>query len=616
MRKPHFWIYIIGVSVVGLLAACSRGVQPLAPTLSPAAAAPHNVLERACDLYLTAGERAGETVRCGFVPVPWDRSQPTGAMADLAFIVLKATGDQPQPDAILHVAGGPGIGVTSRDAALELAIRYAPLRRSHDIIIYDQRGVGRSQPTFTCGYPDSDQATAVAAALQAQMGRAPTDSEVNGAFCEQDAAAQGFPTSEVSTATSAADLVDLMAALGYSGYNLYGISYGTRLLMALMHYYPDLPAVRSVVLDSPYPLPEDKVNDLAATAEAQFPALRAHMFDACAADAQCNADFPDLEGRYGRLVAALAAKPLPLPDGSLLTTEEFQRAVFPLWSPIGHVAFMPRLIAEVEAGDATSLLAMRNGALPGAAQVTALGVEHPRTRELIDAFLECQTTPQEGAAGTEYERRLVGLWDAPAGTIAAFLADTCTAGSGAAAAALVNELPPRVFNSIIIRFAPDPAAGVNAALNTKLLCTEQYPFAPALDDLAAQLRELELPAFFVREVVNKSIERRDGCTGWAGQLASPTPSTYGDYPVLILSGDYDTITPSAYARLAAEQLPGAIVVNVPTATHSILGNNGACVTAITQQFMADPDTAIATDCIKELRIPWSAPNDPLSGTSP
>ena len=363
MRNPHFWIYIIGASTIGLLAACSGGLRPVAPASSPAS---RTVIERACDLYLRAGERASETVRCGFVQVPWDRSQPAGAVADLAFIVLKATGDQPQPDAIIHVAGGPGIGVTSRDAALELAIRYAPLRRSHDIIIYDQRGVGRSQPTFTCGYPDSDQATPVAAALQARLGRAPTDSEINASFCEQDAAAQGFPTSAVSTATSAADLVDLMAALGYPGYDLYGISYGTRLLMALMHYFPDLPEVRSVVLDSPYPLPEYKVNDLAATAEAQFPALRARMFDACAADAQCNADYPDLQGRYTRLVAALAAKPLPLPDGSQLTTEEFQRAVFPLWSSIGHVAFMPRLIAEVEAGDATTLLALRSGDLPGA----------------------------------------------------------------------------------------------------------------------------------------------------------------------------------------------------------------------------------------------------------
>lgn len=88
--------------------------------------------------------------------------------------------------------------------------------------------------------------------------------------------------------------------------------------------------------------------------------------------------------------------------------------------------------------------------------------------------------------------------------------------------------------------------------------------------------------------MERQAELRGSCGGWSDTMSTPTPATYGTYPVLILSGAFDTSTPPAFARFAAAQLPQAQLVQVPNAAHSILGNYGACINTITGHFLANP----------------------------
>ena len=143
--------------------------------------------------------------------------QPGWRKAQLAYILLKATGANPQPDAIVHVAGGPGAGSTLRDTAVEFIKRYAPLREDRDIILYDQRGMGNSLPFFGCGLPDEATVAAATAALEQRLGGIPTAAETTSAYCEQDRAARGFPASAISTQNSVADLVELHGRAGLPG---------------------------------------------------------------------------------------------------------------------------------------------------------------------------------------------------------------------------------------------------------------------------------------------------------------------------------------------------------------------------------------------------------------
>lgn len=167
-----------------------------------------------------------------------------------------------------------------------------------------RRDLGRSSPELTSAYPTASQTRAVKADLSQRLDRKPDDLEIQGAFCEQQSVKQGYPASSISIPTSTQDLMDVMSALAHQDYNLYGVSCGTRLLMSLMHEYPDSPLIRSVVLDSSYPLPEDVVNDLAETEQAQRPVLLATVFDACEQDEQCASAYPDI--RAAHHITALA----------------------------------------------------------------------------------------------------------------------------------------------------------------------------------------------------------------------------------------------------------------------------------------------------------------------
>src|SRR5439155_12184527 len=86
--------------------------------------------------------------------------------------------------------------------------------------------------------------------------------------------------------------------------NLYGVSYGTRLALTVMHLYPaDL---RSVVLDSVIP---PQVNGFTSIPSA---ALRAFdvLFQGCATDSSCNATYPRLQTVFYQLVADLNTTPI------------------------------------------------------------------------------------------------------------------------------------------------------------------------------------------------------------------------------------------------------------------------------------------------------------------
>jgi pimeloyl-ACP methyl ester carboxylesterase len=90
----------------------------------------------------------------------------------------------------------------------------------------------------------------------------------------------------------------------------------------------------------------------------------------------------------------------------------------------------------------------------------------------------------------------------------------------------------------------------------------------------------------------------DTCQMWdvdylGPQLDEPVQS---DIPTLILTGDYDPITPPDYARQAAETLPNSTLVEFPDGGHGELTSSD-CADEIFLQFIADPNTRPDTSCL-------------------
>ncbi|MCD4684630.1 MAG: alpha/beta hydrolase [Anaerolineae bacterium] len=234
---------------------------------------------------------------CGYLIVPEDRGDPDSPEIHLAVIVLRSTSNAPAPDPVIYLVGGPG-GDTVR--AAQNWARY-PVRNTRDIILLDQRGTGLSQPLLDCPEMDRERMLLLGEDVTtgdwiARMMDAIT-------VCHTRLTATGVNLAAYNSATNAADVADLRVALGYDEWNLYGISYGTRLALTVMRDHPA--GVRSVILDSVYPPDVDLYTALAPNAMRAFDTL----FAGCAADAYCAEKYGDLETLLWETVAQLDADP-------------------------------------------------------------------------------------------------------------------------------------------------------------------------------------------------------------------------------------------------------------------------------------------------------------------
>ncbi|NJP04688.1 MAG: alpha/beta fold hydrolase [Chloroflexaceae bacterium] len=225
------------------------------------------------------------SVTCATLIVPEDRSQPDGNRVELAVAIIESFADEPANDPMIYLDGGPGNSALS-DLDSWIDYGYADER---DVVLFDQRGTGYSLPDLNC--PEYDEFDDTIDAMQA---------------CHDRLVAEGIDLTQYNSAASAADVNDLIRALGYEEANLFGISYGTRLALTTMRDFPD--HIRSVVLDSVYPPDGDSYIDQAHHIDGAFTAL----FEGCAANEECNEAFPDLEEMFYTLVDELDAETIDI----------------------------------------------------------------------------------------------------------------------------------------------------------------------------------------------------------------------------------------------------------------------------------------------------------------
>src|SRR4249919_1500533 len=91
-----------------------------------------------------AGALVAAKVRCGTVTVPEDRSKPDGRQIRLNIIVIPAKQPSKVGQALFELEGGPGLADTN-NVGFYLTDG-APYGATRDIVLFDQRGTGRSNP--------------------------------------------------------------------------------------------------------------------------------------------------------------------------------------------------------------------------------------------------------------------------------------------------------------------------------------------------------------------------------------------------------------------------------------------------------------------------------------
>ncbi|HEU5468672.1 MAG TPA: alpha/beta fold hydrolase [Steroidobacteraceae bacterium] len=229
-----------------------------------------------------------EPARCGELTVPENPDRPDGRKITVAFAVLPATGGPALRDPIVPLFGGPG--ERTIDEAAYLARQFAGLRRNRDLLLVDQRGVGRSSALNCDLFDPNDPAPNFRDFIP------PKAAET----CARELSARADLT-QYGYLRFAEDLERIRKVLGYSQLNLHAGSYGTRAAQVYMRYFPE--GLRTVVLWSV--VPPDVVSPLtmAKASQAQFEAT----FRACEADAACRAAYPNLRKEFDAVLARLEA---------------------------------------------------------------------------------------------------------------------------------------------------------------------------------------------------------------------------------------------------------------------------------------------------------------------
>ena len=286
---------------------------------------------------------AGYSPECGYLVVPENRARADTHIIRLHVAVFRNRKGTPSPDPVLKLAGGPGSSGLET-AGYILSKGLDAVLDTRDFVIFDQRGTGYSQPRLDC----PERADVTAQILGGTLSPEESSQVIVDAFhrCRERLIADGIDLSAYNSAASAADMEDLRIALGYDKWNLYGISYGTRLALTFLRDHPE--SARSAVLDSAYPLQVDLYTALAPNAERAFNVF----FDRCATDLSCSTSYPDLRNVFYALVDELNAQSVFVSvnggsqnvrvDGGLLIDVLFTG----LYNP-AVTASMPRMIYEV-----------------------------------------------------------------------------------------------------------------------------------------------------------------------------------------------------------------------------------------------------------------------------
>jgi pimeloyl-ACP methyl ester carboxylesterase len=440
-------------------------------------------------------------VSCGDLVVYEHRDDPAEGTLRLAVSILESTSDDPAPDPLVYLMGGPGGATLERMPWRATHPFWNQYRATRDIIFFDQRGTGLSDPTFCPHlnrtlYTDGLRGFSTEALLQRRVAGVRA--------CREEMLSQGVDLSQYNSAATAHDLDDLRQSLGIPEWNLFGISYGTRVGLAALREAPD--GIRSVILDSVTPVQAGYWNDDLS----RFAGALRRVFDQCTGDLDCRETFPTLEQDIYALFAELEKEPLVVAmedtsrfpdrrivvDGTVMAQGIFQG----LYSH-HFVPFLPMVVRELRAGN-TDLLAAMGDMLVLPPDAISRGQYYSVECYEVAPLISRSQVAAERAAHPDLAPML-DWWDHPA------------------------------------------------------VCEEWHPYRAE----AAQLKPVQ-----------------------------------SDVPALVVAGEFDPITPPAYARLAAETLSNHTLLEVRSRGHTVIPTT-ACTRDLMERFLDNPAMPLDTRCV-------------------
>ena len=199
---------------------------------------------------------------------------------------LKQQGHSP----LFIIAGGPGQAATQ--LASQLTWIFRKILQNRDLVFIDQRGTGKSHP-LNCNISEQDLG------LSTSKQQALFLQELRVCIDELDADFEYY-----TTKIAVSDLETARKKLGYDKINLWGASYGTRVVLEYMRLFPR--AIDSTILDGVAPY-ENRI-PFFLTQDSSYSLQK--IFEECELQSACKNTFPELKNNWLNLLNTLKHKPL------------------------------------------------------------------------------------------------------------------------------------------------------------------------------------------------------------------------------------------------------------------------------------------------------------------
>ncbi|MCE3289751.1 MAG: alpha/beta hydrolase, partial [Caulobacter sp.] len=293
------------------------------------------------------GWRGEETdAERGAFMVPEDRRDPASRQIRLTYVRFPSRAARPGPP-IVYLAGGPGGTATGTATGPRFPI-FMALREVADVIAFDQRGTGASNAIPPAAPREGPLPALTRQGLVADQ-RAQLARAWDG-WTQAGVAMRGYNTRE-----SADDVEALRHHLGAETIDLWGISYGTHLALAILRQHGDrIGRVALASLEG-----QDQTVKRPARLDAYFRRVDA-LFGA---DPDFREAIPDFPALMRRVHAQLEAQPAVVRATVRGTVTELRVGGFAVQMLAGGMianpdglAMLPRLYLALDAGK-TSVLA-------------------------------------------------------------------------------------------------------------------------------------------------------------------------------------------------------------------------------------------------------------------
>ena len=239
------------------------------------------------------------------------------APVKLPIVVLRDYSSN-QDNPLLYINGGPGYATSLGGNGINGWLEWKKEKGlENDLVLFDQRGTGLSVPKPECKGLVKYYKEALSKNLSQEDEYSLFYGKMN--ECYEKLITDGHQLTGYSTQQSARDVDDLMHTISSNTkWNIYGVSYGTRLAIEVMQKYPS--RIRSVVLDSVDPPGRNYL--------LEWPYLLNNslekLFQGCLKDSECNKLYPGLKNKFRNALSLLDKKPLVLEVEDWATDNKLQ----------------------------------------------------------------------------------------------------------------------------------------------------------------------------------------------------------------------------------------------------------------------------------------------------